>query len=181
LRGRLEFLDEAFLFYSGVFSHYPRSSSSLEGLLGDYFQVPVRVHQLQGQWLCLGPEDRSLLPTPENPKGRNNALGLNVVAGERIWDIQSKFRLRIGPLTYREFRGFMPNGDALRPLCEFARAYVGPELDFDVQPVLKPEEVPWCQLKADEDNPPFLGWNTWVRCQEFSHEVDNTVFSLESI
>ena len=76
------------------------------------------------------------------PNGRNNQLGVNLVVGERIWDVQSKFRLRIGPLTWQQFRSLMPNGPALRPLCQMTRLYVGPTLDFDVQPVLKPEEVP---------------------------------------
>jgi type VI secretion system protein ImpH len=181
LRGRLEIDDEAFLFFSGHFAHFPRSASALEALLGDYLEMPISVLQLQGQWLYLSPDDIARMPSPSFPKGLNNQLGLNLVVGEKVWDVQSKFRLRVGPLNYRQFRSLMPNGDALLPLCQLARTYVGPELDFDVQPVLKPEEVPWCQLKQIDGDGPFLGWNTWVRSQPFTREVDDTTFSLESV
>jgi type VI secretion system protein ImpH len=181
LRGRLEIDDEAFLFYSGHFAHFPRSAIALEALLGDYLEMPVSILQLQGQWLYLGSDDIARLPGRRFPQGLNNQLGRNLVVGEKVWDVQSKFRVRVGPLDYRQFRSLMPNGDALLPLCQLARTYVGPDLDFDVQPVLKPEEVPWCQLRVVDGDGPFLGWNTWVRSQPFSHEVDDTTFFLENV
>ena len=55
--------------------------------------------------------DRSRLPDEDFPDGRNAALGLTALAGERVWDVQSKFRVAVGPLTYAEFRRFMPDGD----------------------------------------------------------------------
>ena len=41
------------LFYAGHFAHYPRSATSLERLLADYFELPVRVRQFHGQWWWL--------------------------------------------------------------------------------------------------------------------------------
>jgi len=58
------------------------------------------------------------------------------------------------------------------------RAYGGPQFDFDVQPVLKADEAPWCQLGGDGAAPARLGWNTWVRCKEFVNDVDDAVFSI---
>ena len=60
LRGRLDVDDEAFLYYSGHFAHFPRSASALECLLADYLEMPVRVQQCQGQWLALEPDDQAL-------------------------------------------------------------------------------------------------------------------------
>ena len=180
LRGRLGVEDEAFVYYGGHFAHWPRSAVALEAVLADYFGVPVRAEQLHGQWLRLGPEDRSLMPGPECPEGRNCQLGMNVIAGERVWDVQSKFRLRVGPLTYAQFRSLMPNGDALRPLAQMARTYVGLEFDFDVQLVLRAAEVPWCRLGPGEDAP-HLGWNTWMRSGEFTRDVADAVFCVEDV
>jgi type VI secretion system protein ImpH len=181
LRGRLEVPDEAFLFYAGHFAHQPRSAASLEALLADYFGMPLEVRPLEGQWLHLEPADRALLPGPRCPGGRNNRPGLDLVIGDRVWDVQSKFRLRVGPLSFAQFRRLMPNGDGLRPLCQLTRAYVGPEFDFDVQVVLRPAEVPWCRLGADADPGPYLGWNTWLRSEEPGHEVDDAIFALEGV
>lgn len=182
LRGRLDVDDESFLHYAGHFAHTPRSASALEALLEDHFEVPVRVEQFQGQWLYLDPDDHALLPGPGLPRGRNNVVASNLVIGDRVWDVQSKFRLRIGPLDYRRFRSLMPNGDALRPFAQMTRTYVGPGFDFDVQPVLKPEAVPYCRLVPDEGGDgPFLSWNTWLRGEPFTREVDDTVFHIENL
>jgi type VI secretion system protein ImpH len=183
LRRRLEVDDEVFLFYSGHFAHFPRSASALESLLGDYLDMPVWVLQCQGQWLDLDPDDQALMPSALQPAGRNNQLGVNLVVGERVWEVQSKFRLRIGPLSWCQFRSLMPNGPALRPLCQITRCYVGPTLDFDVQPVLKPEEVPACRLTSDLSEGPYLGWNTWMPFPTVPspRPVDDAVFQIPTI
>lgn len=181
LRGRMEYDDEAFLYYAGHFAHYPRSAVSLELILSDYFEMPVEVKQFQGQWLYLSRDDQSSLPCPQWPRGLNTQLGAGVVIGERVWDVESKFRLRFGPLGYRQFCRFVPSGDALRPLCQMVRSYVGPQFDFDVQPVLKAAEVPWCQLGGDGAGAARLGWNTWIRSGRFENDVSDAIFSLEGL
>ena len=178
LRGRMEFDDEAFVFYGGFFAHWPRSAVSLELLMSDYFELPVEVRQFQGQWLYLSPEDRSSLPCPSWPQGLNARLGADVVLGERVWDVQGRFRVRFGPLGYERFCRFSPLGDMLRPMCQMIRSYAGPQFDFDVQPVLRGEEVPWCRL-GDQSNPARLGWNTWVRSGPIDHDVSDAIFSME--
>lgn len=179
LSRRLKVDDEAFLYYSGLFSHQPRSALSLERILEDYFGIPLRVQQFQGQWLVLSSGDQTLMPSPAFPNGLNNELGRTVVAGARVWDMQSKFRLRIGPLSYAEFEQLMPNGDIRTPLRQLSRIFAGPEYDIDVQVVLKREEVPWCRLDASNGPGAYLGWNTWIHTEEFPHDVDDTVFELE--
>jgi type VI secretion system protein ImpH len=183
LRGRLEADDRVFLYYSGHFAHFPRSAIALESLLADHLEMPVRVLQCQGQWLHLDPDDQARMPASLDPEGRNNQLGVNLVVGERVWELQSKFRLRVGPLTWRQFRSLMPNGRSLRPLCQITRMYVGPALDFDVQPVLKPEEVPRYQLTSDTEDGPFLGWNTWMPLSVTAPAlpVDDAVFQIEAV
>jgi len=179
LRGRLDIPDEAFLHYSGHFAAQARPAVSLEALLEDYFEMSIRVQQCQGQWLYLEAEDLAVMPSRGRP-GQNNLLGRNCVAGERVWDVQSKFRLRVGPLSYPQFRGLMPNGDDLRALCQLTRTYVGPDIDFDVQVVLLAPEVPPCQLRRDGDRPQ-LGWNTWLHAKPCVRDADDAVFAIESI
>jgi type VI secretion system protein ImpH len=181
LRNRQLISDETFLYYGGHFAHFPRCTISLENVLRDYFELEVQIEQFQGQWLYLSPEDRSLLPSPQAPNGLNTELGLNFILGERVWDVQSKFRLRLGPLNYAEFCRFMPIGDALRPMAQLTRSYVGMEFDFDVQPVLLGEEVPWFRLVSEGADGPRLGWNTWVRSKPFEHNVMDAIFSLEDV
>jgi type VI secretion system protein ImpH len=181
LRDRLEVIDEAFVFYGGHFSHFPRSATGLECALEDYLAMPVRLRQCQGQWLTLEPEDQARLPGAAFPLGRNNQLGVDLVIGARVWDVQSQFRVRIGPLTWRQFRALMPNGAALRPLCQFTRTYVGLALEFDIQPVLHPDEVRGAKLSADPDDGPYLGWNTWMPARTRDRPADDAIFRLEDV
>jgi type VI secretion system protein ImpH len=101
--------------------------------------------------------------------------------GVLVLDVQIRFSIRVGPLEYKEFCRFMPTGNALRPLGQLTRSYVGPEFDFDVQPVLRGKEVPWLRLTAAGPTAPLLGWNTWVRCNEFDHDVGDAIFFVEEL
>lgn len=178
LRGRLEIDDEAFLFYSGHFSHHPRSASALGQILGDYFDLPIAVVQMQGQWLQLPESEQAVMPGNAIPQGLNNHLGVSLVVGDRIWDVQSKFRLRVGPLTYAQFQQFLPGTKALRSLCQLTRSYVGPEFDFDVQLILRPEEVPAAKSGGMKTR---LGWDSWARTRDFRSYAEDAIFSLEEI
>jgi len=181
LRERTDVGDAALIYYAGHFSHHPRSALGLKQILGDYFGHVFEVQQFQGQWLYLNNEDRSLLPSRQHPKGQNSMLGMGLVVGERVWDVQSRFRLTVGPLRYREFCGFMPDGDILKGLVQMTRLYVGAELDFDVQPVLRADEVPACRLGGDAGFEPKLGWNTWLVSRPLEKDASEAVFFLEDV
>lgn len=185
LRDRTSVDDEAVLHYGGLFASNHRCAISLGALLSDYFsEVPVEVLQFQGQWFFIRKEDRSMLPSRRNPRGLNCRLGESVVLGERIWDVQSKLRIRVGPLDHRQFVSFIPSGDALRPLCQLARAYVGIELDFDVELVLRAAEVPFCRLGSEGEDKPELGRTTWLLSKkkvEPGARDEQVVFALDGV
>jgi type VI secretion system protein ImpH len=168
LRGRLEFGDEALLFYAGLLGQHPHPASSLGNMLSDFFGVSVHVMQFVGQWLEITPENRTRVG------GANNVLGASTVAGSRIWDQQAKFKLRVGPLSFAEFNRFLPGGDIHRPFVQFTRYVAGQEFDFDIQLVLKAQEVPWCRLGATSAR---LGFSTWLKTMEFKRDADQLVFS----
>jgi type VI secretion system protein ImpH len=185
LRGRLDVDDETFAYYAGHFAHYPRPAVVLEGMLGDHFEVRARVDQFCGQWLYLQKKDQSRLPARRLTEGLNNAVGVDVVVGERVRNVEAKFRVRLGPLTYRRFLEFTPMGKQLRPLCQFVRMFVGAEYDFDVQPVLLAAEVPECRLPSapgsDSSVPPRLGWNTWLISRRPARDARDAVFVHEGL
>ena len=173
LRGRLEVEDEPLLFYAGLLAQHPRSASALEGLLKDYFEVPVSVTQFIGQWLPLSEANRSRLGWGE----ANNALGVSAVAGSRVWDQQAKFRLELGPLTFIEYCQFLPSYDGFRTLVAITRFSAGEECDFDVQLILKAAEVPWCRLGGNGEHAVRLGWSTWLKSREFTADAGEAIFA----
>jgi type VI secretion system protein ImpH len=176
LRKRQSVDDETFAYFSGHYAHQPRCAVSLEALLADYFEAPVEVIQFQGRWITLALEERTSMPSKEHPKGRNCRLGVDAIVGARVWNMPTKFRVRIGPLSYPRFCGFMPGGKDHERLSDLVRTYVGPELTFDIQPVLRRDEVPPGKLKATPAAAFRLGWNAWSGKQPHKADADQAVF-----
>ncbi len=170
LQKRLGISDQILLYYAGLLSKRPRAAVALEGLLQDYFDVPVEVEQFTGEWFLMNPDALSSL----GPEGQNNQLGVNAVLWERVWDPPARFRIRLGPLTYRQFQDFLPTSDAYRHAVEMTRFFVGEEFGFEVQPILKAEEVPMCALGADPSA--RLGWSMWLKTEPFEADTSQPVF-----
>jgi type VI secretion system protein ImpH len=175
--------DLSLLHFCGILAHRPRNVVGLEALLANFFAVDVQVEQFHGQWLRLEEDSKSY----SGSAGKNNLLGHNVVAGERVWDIQGKIRVRLGPLSYQQFIDFLPNrhkiaeGKTFFLLTHLVRLYCGPQMDFDVQLVLKREEVPQCQLNSSVLVGPRLGWNTWSHSYPMTRDPADTVFDGEEL
>ncbi len=172
LRNRQTFPDASLLFYVGMFAQQHRSAVMLERLLHDYFGHPVTILSLSGQWLRLEPEQQSRA----GRSGTFNGLGLDAVAGRKVWDVQSKFRVRIGPLTFAQFRDLLPGGIGSDRLMHLVRFYVRAEMDFDVQLVLNAEEVPACLVSREEATAAQLGRHAWLKRREFTFDSDQAVF-----
>lgn len=175
MRDRQEVHDETYLYFSGFYAHRPRNAVSLERLLSEYFGQPITVQQFQGRWLYLDFENRSLLPTAENPLGQNCRLGLSIIVGEKVWSVEAAFRIKVGPLSRSEFEDFMPGSSKLTQLAQLVRKYVGMSLDFDVQPVLRGPETPPIEVLSDEPQS-RLGYNTWLWSKPIEHIVDDAIF-----
>jgi type VI secretion system protein ImpH len=172
LRDQQHFRDESLLYYAGIFAQQHRSAVMLERLLIDYFGHPAAVVTFFGQWLRLEPAQQSRM----GRTGQFNRLGIETVAGQKVWDDQGKFRVRLGPLDFDEFRDFLPGGRLSDILMDLVRFYVRVELDFDVQLILKAEEVPWCHPSRDPRRAAQLGRSSWLKCREFSHDAEDAVF-----
>jgi type VI secretion system protein ImpH len=140
LSNRMAVKDDALLYYAGAISQQPRSQAAIEDILSDYFSVPVVIKPFVGMWLDV-PEDGQ---TRLGQQG--SRLGLDVLAGSKVFCHQAKFRVVLGPLTLKQFQSFLPDGDAHKPLSDLTRFLAGPELDFDIQPLLLAQEVPTMQL-----------------------------------
>lgn len=177
LRDRLGLPDDAPVFYAGFLSRRPRPATGLEQILGEYFGWPVAVEQLCGQWLYLDAENKAEMPTATT-SGKNTSLGRDVVIGRRVWDVQSKVRVVVGPVDAAAFRSLLPGGDARGAVSEWVRLYLGPEFDAEVQVVLKPDAVPWASLEYDEADGPKLGLNTWVRTHNYGRPVGDVRFNV---
>lgn len=173
-RNRSSFDDEQLLFYGGHFAQRRRSATALRQILSDFTGADVEIQEFVGQWLYLEPENQTAMPSKRHPEGLNCALGASSVVGSRAWDVQSRFRISIGPLDRTEFNQLLPSEPQLKRVCELVRLYVGPEFDFDIQLILKKEHIPSAQLGATAA--PRLGWNSWMQSGQFEDDAEDAVF-----
>lgn len=153
LRDRDAFPDATKRHFTGHLSCQTRHPAGLMGLLEGFFGLPTQVVELVGHWLLLPESGRSRL-------GETNAvLGAGMVVGARVWDCQYKFRLVLGPLGFADYESFLPGGIRLVQLVALVRIYLGDELEWDLNLVLRREDVPPLQLGAGGR----LGWTTWAQ------------------
>ncbi|SEF73105.1 type VI secretion system baseplate subunit TssG [Marinobacterium lutimaris] len=129
-----------FSWFSGLMAQRPRNAGNLEAMLGYTFGQPCQVKSFSGRWIPLAPDQCTTL-------GRANAcLGSSAVAGTRVRDYQSSFRVSFGPLTLAAYRELLPDTDTHRKLVRLLRFYAGIELDFEIELILKKSEIPAPQL-----------------------------------
>jgi type VI secretion system protein ImpH len=179
LRERDSVIDVAKLFHAGTLVRQVRNAEGLSAILRQFFDVPARVEEFVGHWMRLASPDLTRLSR------RGAGLGQGAVAGARVWDHQSKFRVHLGPLTLDEYESFLPErtpaSDAspshLRKLVDWIRFYLCFEVDWDVRLHLKRDEVPPLLLGGAGR----LGWTTWLGRRRSAADAADLVLDAEAL
>lgn len=151
LRDRDAMPDAARSHFAAHLSAGPRHADGLVAMVQSFFHVPVSLQQFIGSWLELEPGDRWQLGAPAG-------LGRATSIGTRVWSRSAKFRLRIGPLGLDEYQRLLPGSASLSRLKSVVRAYVGDAQDWDVNLVLRGDQVPQAVLGGSTR----LGQTSWI-------------------
>lgn len=159
-------------YFSGLLGRRPLPSSSFLALLRTYFGVPISLEQFAGQWVEVPPPEQSTLGSP------CSGLGTASTLGQRVWDVQTRIRLRIGPLSGARFEAFCPGGSASAHLHELAETCFGQSLGCDIVLVLAGEHLPRPRLDRQASMPWRLGINTWVQTRPCPVDRDDVRFRL---
>ncbi|MBE0434413.1 MAG: type VI secretion system baseplate subunit TssG [Methylomicrobium sp.] len=146
--------DLAKFHYIGHLANQAKNADGLIAILADFYKLPVRLDEFIGEWLQIETEDLTRL----GESTQTGRLGESVVLGSRVWSCQHKFRILFGPLTLTEYVSLLPSGQRLEKLIAIVRNYSGFEFDWDVNLILKSDEVPMSQL----DGGTRLGWTSWL-------------------
>jgi type VI secretion system protein ImpH len=178
LPGRMAIADESAMYFGGHFARRIPSAIALERMLADFFNLPAEIIQFVGRWLTLPVDQRTSMPSSRAPIGCHCRLGVETVVGSRVWDTQTRFRIRLGPMTYTAFIGFLPGGTAIRQLADMVRLYVGLSLEFEVQPVLRRDEVPTAQLGGLGPGKTMLTRNAWLATKRREKDAEDAVFAV---
>lgn len=156
--GNLHLPLEALLYYAGLFSGGRRSAAALEMLLGEYFQIPVRVEQFRGQWWPLSVDDQVRLPYEFEVEGKNNCLGVDTVIGEEAFSVDAGVQIILGPLARQQFADISPGTERINMLKQLARLFAGPTFALSLCYEVEREAVPPARLGDDPPASLALGW-----------------------
>ena len=126
-----------------------RSCEGLTAVLGAFFDAPVEIEDFVGSWLELEPGDRWEL-------GKPCGLGRDTSIGVRVWTRSSKFRIKVGPVPMDTYRRMLPGSASLARMQAIVRNYAGDALDWELNLILRAEDVPDAQL--GETSLGFTGW-----------------------
>lgn len=170
LPDRMRVADSLLLHYAGHLSRETAAAVSLEQLVADAWGVPAVVEQFVGQWLELEPGDQTRLG------GHNALLGVDALAGRRVWSVEAAYCVRLGPMRLTEFLAWLPGGGRLEALSDLLTFHVGPTLEATVRPVLRAADVPQTRLGAGGGS--RLGWTTWLVSGRADRDADDAAFRV---
>jgi type VI secretion system protein ImpH len=170
LRGRDAIPDLAKLHLAGHFTRQVRNAEGLAAIVSAFFAVAARVEPFRGDWVELPPEYRCRLGSSP----LNGTLGRSAIAGARVWSCQHKFRLVLGPMGIDDHRRLIPGGQSMRRLADMVRNYIGDEYAWEVNLILKRDEVPPLRLGAE--GKAQLGWTSWLRSRPPERDAGHLVY-----
>ena len=139
-------------YFAGLLMKQSRSAANLQQLLNRYFKAPVTIQTNVGYWVEVAEEKTQIGATG------GSTLGEGLLLGDKLYDVQSKFRIIVGPLTLPAYRSFFKDGTNTARLREWVRLFAADEYEWDIQPVLMQKEVPPMDLGGQTQ----LGLSTWL-------------------
>jgi type VI secretion system protein ImpH len=168
--------DDAYLNYVGLLGRHVRTAASLEQILTDYFEVPVKVHQFAGAWRKLGLENQTCFTGLGGPSER---LGMGVVAGDEVWDHHGRIRISLGPMRFEQYLRFLPGADAYYELVAWLKFYSSGSYETEVQLVLAREDAPSCELGMGGAMRPQLGRVSWLKTKPLDRDPGDATYLVQ--
>lgn len=167
LLNRDQFPDYAKLFFAAHLGAQTRHAAGLRSILSAFFHVHADLIPFVGHWVSLPDECTWKLGSRDSV----GELGRSVTLGSRIRDCQQRFRIVFGPLDFETFCQLLPAGTSMERLCSIIDQYIGFELTWDVQLVLKKEQVPKLHLGKQGR----LGWTSWIASRTPARDSDELI------
>ena len=175
LQERQAVQDEALLRFTALLGKQVRSAAALETILAQYFEVPVEIEEFTGAWYRLDPVSQCCFDDEELP---SQQLGLGAIAGDEIWNQQARVRVKLGPLSLERYKDFLPKAPGFEAVRAITRFFSNDEFEFEVQLILKREDVPSPELGAGSSECLPLGWLSWLKSRPLDRDPQDTVFVL---
>lgn len=164
--------DEAIAQYAGVLLQRPIPPGVLARVLSDYLRLPLAIVESLGGWLTLQEGEQCALG------GQDALLGSRTLLGERSWRPDLHARIRIGPLSKEEFDASLPEGASARVLAQLLGVLANPMLSYEVQLVLRAEDIHPLVLSGEGSCSARLGQDSFLVAKTESRDRDDVSYRL---
>lgn len=153
LRGDTPINWSKMLAYAGLMAGRSRSPEVVSGIVAHCYDLPdVEIEPWVLRKVDIPADQQTRLGKA------NGRLGEETLLGSRIRDRSGKFILRLKNLTRERFADFLPNGREHQSLVKLVEFTMREQLAYDLELVIRPEDVEPMQLGKDVR----LGWTTFV-------------------
>jgi type VI secretion system protein ImpH len=155
-------------------AHLVREARNVDGLqatLAHYFDVPVEIQEHIFHWIDIDSKDQGRI----GPAGSGAMMGRGAMLGRVAPDRQHRFRIVIGPVNLQSYLRFTPKGADLPHLVEWVRAFVGRELEWELELRIIPESAPPAQMGGKQQ----MGWSGWLGRPNPDSPIKGMVFEPE--
>ena len=181
--------DHLKLHHAGHLARLTRNPEGLVRALSALIRVPVVLAEYCRQWLKLADEDVTRLSSVAiagdgsqhkiELGAASSRLGQGAIIGSMVPDVQHKFRLRLGAMSIAEFERYLPGEIRFLQVRDWVRNYIGVELAWDAQIVLKRDEVPATRLGSAGQ----LGWTSWLGMPpgKRANDADDVMLDMERL
>jgi type VI secretion system protein ImpH len=157
--------------YAALLRHRPVSASLIEGVLHEYFGLPVRLEQFVGRFDRLHQHELCMLGV------QSATLGGGAVLGERVRECHSHVRVHIGPLSIADYERFLPGTPGDLALRQLLALFATPAIVFELHLILCAGDVVPVHFDAPHGN--RLGYDTCLvsgpvleDCREYRSNLD---------
>ncbi|WP_447529919.1 MULTISPECIES: type VI secretion system baseplate subunit TssG [unclassified Vreelandella] len=155
LRGETPINWSKMLAYAGLLAGRSRSPEVVCGIVSHCFDLEqVEIEQWVKRWVEIPLDQRSRTGMS------GMTLGEDVVAGERVADVQGKFALCLRGLSLERFRDFLPDGQEHDPLKTLVSFVLREPLAYDLELELLESAVK--PMRLGDAGSCQLGWTTFV-------------------
>lgn len=163
-------IDEAFAQFGGLIQGQQVSGESLRQVLSSYLDEQVCVDQFIPEWFEIPENQRTCL-------GGNFAqLGQTTFCGARVQQIDSRIRLKIGPLSQESYDALLPNGKTYLAMKQLITRWCSRTTTIEVVLVLDKNAVKPAQLGHQSNR--GLGRGLFLLSKPIHHHSSQTRYLL---
>lgn len=132
--------------YAAMLRHRPVSAGLIEGILAEYFDLPVRVEQFIGGQDRLHQDELCRLGV------QCATLGAGAVLGGRVRERHTRACVHIGPLAIADYERFLPGASGALELKQLLALFATPTIRFQLHLILRAADVQGVSFGAPHGN-----------------------------